>query len=170
LRASFTTRHGSGVTDDEVVLQGGVNAGEVVRIGGTVRRRSGPWTPVAHALLAHLEQQGFEGAPRVLGIDERGREVLSYADGVTIAPHAMDMLADDDTIFRLARLVGDFHRASASFEPPPDARWTFAPDPAGGPILLHNDLGAWNIVVDRGRFTIIDWDGVSPGRPNGTWR
>jgi hypothetical protein len=29
----------------------------------------------------HLESAGFEGAPRVLGIDGSGREVLSYIQG-----------------------------------------------------------------------------------------
>ena len=33
------------------------------------------------ALLDHLERVGFSGAPRYLGSDERGREVLSYIPG-----------------------------------------------------------------------------------------
>jgi len=41
----------------------------VVRIGDTVRRPVGPHSPLVHALLAHLESVGFEGAPRFLGID-----------------------------------------------------------------------------------------------------
>ena len=150
---------------EEVPLLGGVNAGEVVRVGDTVRRRTGPWTSVAHALLQHFEREGFDGAPRVLGIDELGREILTFAPGCAIAPGAVEMLRDDELLFALGRLVSDFHRASATFEPPTNFRWPFAPDPAGGPILLHNDLGAWNIVSGADRLTIIDWDGVSPGRP-----
>jgi hypothetical protein len=33
-------------------------------------------------LLSYLEAVGFEGAPRYLGIDAKGRECLSYIDGV----------------------------------------------------------------------------------------
>ena len=49
-------------------------------MGDTVRRPAGPWTPAVHALLHHLEAAGFEAAPRALGLDSEGREVVSYAD------------------------------------------------------------------------------------------
>lgn len=35
----------------------------MVRIGDTVRRPAGPWTPTVHALLGHLHAAGFHGAP-----------------------------------------------------------------------------------------------------------
>ena len=47
-----------------------------MRVGDTVRRPTGPWTPAIHALLRHLEHRGFDGAPRLHGIDEQGREIL----------------------------------------------------------------------------------------------
>ena len=71
------------------------NVSSVVRVGDTVRRGTGPWTPTVHALLRHLERVGFEGAPRVLGIDERGREVLSFVPGVTIPPPLTGYRSDD---------------------------------------------------------------------------
>ena len=49
------------------------NISGAVRVGNTVRRAAGWWTLAVHALLRHLEQAGFDGAPRVLGFDERGR-------------------------------------------------------------------------------------------------
>jgi len=64
--------------DEEIPLGGNLN--EAVRIGNTVRRRAGPWTPAVHALLRFLEHEGFP-APRVLGIDERHREILTYIEG-----------------------------------------------------------------------------------------
>jgi hypothetical protein len=48
----------------------------VVRIGETIRRHTGVWTPAVRALLEHLEQRGFRGAPRPRGIDEQGRVTL----------------------------------------------------------------------------------------------
>ena len=56
-------------------LPGG-HVGGAVRVGGTVRRPAGPWTPAVHALLAHLAPR-LPGVPEVLGFDDRGREVLS---------------------------------------------------------------------------------------------
>jgi hypothetical protein len=40
--------------EEEVVLAGG-NVGGAVRVGSSVRRVTGPWTPAVHALLAHLQ-------------------------------------------------------------------------------------------------------------------
>ncbi|WUL63798.1 hypothetical protein OG943_28775 [Amycolatopsis sp. NBC_00345] len=66
---------------EEIPLAGGnMNAG-VVRVGDTVRRPAGPWTPAVHALLEHLHSNGFRGSPRPLGLDGQGREVLTYAEG-----------------------------------------------------------------------------------------
>ena len=68
----------------ETALVGGdVNVGEnvVVRVGDTVRRPVGPHTAAVDALLRHFEAVGFDGAPRALGLDERGREVLSFVEG-----------------------------------------------------------------------------------------
>lgn len=46
------------------------------RASVTVRREAGPWTPTIHAYLRHLRASGFTAAPEVLGLDERGREIL----------------------------------------------------------------------------------------------
>jgi len=64
---------------EERLTGGSISA--VAKVGDTVRRNAGPWTPAVHALLRHLEAVGFDGAPRVLGIDGQGREVLSYVPG-----------------------------------------------------------------------------------------
>ena len=61
-----------------VPLPGGDVTEGVIRVGSTVRRPVGPHSPLVHALLAHLESVGFTGAPRFLGMDGSGREVLSY--------------------------------------------------------------------------------------------
>jgi thiamine kinase-like enzyme len=39
----------------ERVLTGGLATPEVVRVGDTVRRTAGRWTPAVHALLRHLD-------------------------------------------------------------------------------------------------------------------
>jgi hypothetical protein len=66
------------MTRNEIPLEGGNASGGVVRTGDTVRRPAGPWTPAVHALLGHLRAAGFPGAPRPLGLDEHGREVLTF--------------------------------------------------------------------------------------------
>ena len=55
----------------------------LTKVGNTVRR-SRAWTPAAHALLRHLERMGFDGALRALGVDDRGREVLTYIPPIAV--------------------------------------------------------------------------------------
>ena len=77
-----STRRDDGAMTTEEPLAGGFgNLGEVVRVGDTVRRPPRPSTLAVRALLLHLEAAGFDGAPRYLGTDEQGREVLTFVDG-----------------------------------------------------------------------------------------
>jgi hypothetical protein len=59
----------------EEELTGGNVAGRVVRIGSTVRKPAGPSADAVEALLTHLHDVGFTGAPRTFGRDEQGRQV-----------------------------------------------------------------------------------------------
>jgi hypothetical protein len=58
--------------DEEVLLAGG-NSADVVRIGDTVRRVAGPWTPSVHRLLRMLRAAEITEVPEPLGFDDRGR-------------------------------------------------------------------------------------------------
>jgi len=100
-------------------LGGGNVAAGVVRVGDTVRKPAGFWTPAVDALLAHLRRAGFTGAPRPLGRDDQGRQVLEYVPG----PMAMDQpQLDEAGLHRVGRMIRSLHDASADFLPPPGAR------------------------------------------------
>src|SRR5438132_147348 len=68
-------------------LGGGRSTTGIVRIGETLRRPLGPWTPPIHAFLRHLHASGFAAAPEVFGLDDQGREILSYIPGETWGDH-----------------------------------------------------------------------------------
>ncbi|MEU8772051.1 phosphotransferase [Streptomyces griseus] len=150
--------------DDEQPWSGGNVSEGVVRVGDTVRRPAGPWTPAVHALLAHLHGVGFGAAPRPLGIDDQGREVLTFMPGDVVWPDRFSLMDPARQLARVARLIRDFHDAVQDFTPPSDARWQ-TPIPAeGSDIIAHNDLAPWNLVVaDEKRWAFIDWDGAGPG-------
>ena len=147
----------------EVSLGGNLN--DAVRVGDTVRRRAGPWTPAVHALLHYLEQAGFE-APRALGTDDQGREVLSFMDGDaesgTLAPIPPWVMADEHLV-AAAILLRRYHDVVAAFRPPEDARWRYvAPTPFE--VVCHNDWSPWNALFRDGQLeAMLDWDLAGPG-------
>jgi hypothetical protein len=148
---------------EEIPLTGGnMNAG-VVRVGNTVRRPAGPWTPAVHALLAHLHSAGFPGAPRPLGLDEQGREVLEFISGEVPWPGHADLVESDSAMLAVGRLIRDFHDAVTGFVPPPGASWQVLIPADGAEIIAHHDLAPWNLVVAGSRWAFIDWDTAAPG-------
>jgi Ser/Thr protein kinase RdoA (MazF antagonist) len=139
------------------------NITAVVRVGDTVRRATGPWTPAIHALLRHLETRGFDAAPRALGRDQDGREMLSYLPGQT-APASLQGIESDAVLAAVARLTRRYHDAVADFVAPSNAAWQFTVGaPRTGDVICHNDIAPWNVVFDgahpRG---LIDWDFAAP--------
>lgn len=156
------------MTEREVQLTGG-NVTPVVRVGNTVRRAVGPWTPAVHALLQHLEQVGFEGAPRVLGFDEKDREVLSYIEGFVPsgASPVPSYVWSDESLVEAAHLLRRYHEAVASFEVPRNAEWQPRPwTPPEGELICHNDAASWNTVFQGEKpVAFIDWDAAGPGPP-----
>jgi hypothetical protein len=107
---------------DEVVLCGG-NMTPVVRVGDTVRRAAGPWTPTIHALLRHLRASGLSMVPESLGIDEQGREIISLLPGQVATYPLADYVLAERTLVRVARLLRAYHDATTSFATLPDAVW-----------------------------------------------
>jgi Ser/Thr protein kinase RdoA (MazF antagonist) len=144
----------------EEVLTGGNVAGHVVRIGSTVRKPATPATDAIHALLTHLWDVGFTGAPRSFGLDEQGRHVLEYVPGV-LADTLPPLPGADLTA--IGRLIRELHDAAAEFRPPPDATWQVVIPPDRADLVCHHDLAPWNLVLGDGRCVFIDWDSAGPG-------
>ena len=135
-------------------LEGG-NVGGAVRVGDTVRRSAGPWTPAVHALLAHLEGTGFTGAPRPLGFDEQGREVLTFLEGESVGyrrPRPAWVHAED-TLDQVARWIRAFHQAVAGFVPPSGAVWRGGGTWSPGLIIAHNDAATYNAAWHQGKLS-----------------
>lgn len=148
----------------ETRLAGG-NVGGAVRVGDTVRRPTGPWTPAVHALLRHLEAAGLDGVPRVLGMDDAGREILSLLPGHSI--DADTEIISDELLGAGADWLRRFHDAVRMFRPSGPLTWrggerTLDDDQ----IICHHDPGVYNWLVSGNRLAgVIDWDMAAPGRP-----
>lgn len=142
---------------DQEELAGGVNT--VTRVGATVRRPTGPWSPRVHELLRHLEARGFRPAPRLLGVTRDGDEVLDFLPGAVTEDRPSDAL-----VVSAAEVLRDYHHATA------DLAATVATDgwllPAREPVevVCHGDFAPYNCVVRDDRVVgVIDFDVAHPG-------
>jgi Ser/Thr protein kinase RdoA (MazF antagonist) len=142
--------------DVEHILAGGNVAEAVVLVGDTVRKPVTPATPAVEALLAHLD--GFGGAPRHFGRDDKGRQVIEYIPG-TLG----DLPTDAAELRRVGSLIRDLHDAVADFSSPANARWDVVIPPDREDLVCHHDLAPWNLVRADDRWVFIDWDGAGPG-------
>lgn len=136
----------------EAALDGGRQTDGVVRVGDTVRRPPHARSEYVHAVLEHLASVGFDGAPRLLGVDEQGREVLGYIPGEVVV--AAPAHLSDARLVSAARLVRRFHDATVG-----------TPLAGDEEVVCHGDLGSHNIVfAGEEAVALIDWDeDVGPG-------
>lgn len=125
------------------------------------------------ALLAFLHESGYEFAPRPLGIDENGREIVSYIEGET----QMSPVPDEvwfDALPEAARRLRQLHDLTANFVPPVGAIWKGPPYADlsrleghtcddEGKVICHGDWGKHNGVFKNGRLVgMIDWEWARP--------
>src|ERR687887_1276859 len=150
---------------DEEVLKGGLtNAGRISRVGDTVRRPRRPASPSTWALFDHLERVGFDGAPRFLGTDDRGREVLSYIEGEAAIEPYPEWALTDEALVSVAELLRRYHDAVASFDPAGHVWPDFVPPEFHGGVISHDDPNLDNVIFREGRaVALIDFDLASPG-------
>lgn len=158
------------MSEDEP-LRGG-NTTPVVRVGDTVRRPVGPWTPAVHDLLRHLTAAGFAGSPRVLGIDESGREILEFVPGEvgTLSP-AEPLTAwfrTPEACWAIGRWIKEFQAAQAGFVADSAKPWRRARGASlrPGQVIVHHDVSPYNAVRrPDGSLVVLDWDFARPGDP-----
>lgn len=155
---------------EEVALAGGqLNPGAVVRVGDTVRRPRAAGAAVVEALLVHLEDVGFAGAPRFRGIDDHGRQILQFVQGdVHVAPAWQ--YDDRENAVQLGRLAGvlrSVHEAASSFVPPDGVGGVPQRSlPLAGSTWTHGDPGYPNVVYREGLpVALIDWEFAAPADP-----
>ena len=117
----------------------------VVRVGDTVRRPPEP--PEVVALLQWYERVGFDGAPRFLGYDDQGREILTYVEG---EPAFAPVPSSDAVVEGIGRLLRRAHDAQAGFAPP-------------GLVIGDSDLFWTNVIFRDGLpAALIDWELARP--------
>jgi hypothetical protein len=133
---------------------------DAVRVADTVRKPPPQDPAFVHRLLGHFERHRWAGAPRFLGVDGHGRDVLSFIDGYVPwrQGHQPPQVRSAQSLTAAARLVRQFHDLTAGTDLAGDHE-----------VVCHNDLSLKNTVYrDLGTglrpVAFIDWDIAAPGR------
>ena len=149
--------------ETEIPLPGG-NRTVVHRVGETVRRTTGDHSAAVHVLLNHLERRGFQYAPRFLGVDDKGREILTYRHGIV---GNYPIPADIRTIEALesaTRILRRLHDLTVGLRLP-DGHAIHLPDGIEPEVICHWDAAPYNIVFEGSTaVALIDFDEAGPGR------
>ena len=161
-RATYT-----GPDGPEVPLPRGDVTEAVVRVGDTVRRPHQPGSDAVARYLDHLERVGFDRAPRYLGRDRQGRDVLDFLAGAVPGARLPGWAVTDDVLAAVARLTRDLVAAGAGWLPGPEVRFPRdivatppVPLPAGEPLVVaHGDVTPQNVVFrDGAPWGVVDFD------------
>jgi len=151
---------------EEIILGGTMN--HVVKTGDTVRRKV-KGHPLLHSYLQFLEKAGMVGTPRFLGIDEQGREILSYVLGET-AESGLGFdhpcLHSDQAICDMAQFMRKLHDVSADFLPTAIKGGWINPQQFEEmyETICHGDAAIWNFALINERISgMFDFDQACPG-------
>lgn len=150
------------LNENEELLTGG-NVSNVYRLGDTVRRGLKPDSVKIHTLLQHLENQGFEYAPKFLGIDEKDREILSFIEGTTGNYPPKKYMWSNNALKAIAKMLSRYHHAVTNF--PIEESWQPIDNtPQPFEVICHNDFAIYNIIFNHEKpIGIIDFDMAAPG-------
>ncbi|KRF06784.1 aminoglycoside phosphotransferase [Paenibacillus sp. Soil766] len=148
--------------ENEEMLTGG-NVSNVYRSADTVRRDLKPDSTKIHKLLNHLENKGFSYAPKFLGIDGKGREILSFIEGKAGNYPLKEYMWSNDVLKEIAKMLRLYHDAVSDF-PISDEWKPMDNTPNNIEIICHNDFAIYNIIFNNEKpVGIIDFDVAAPG-------
>ncbi|MFN8147038.1 MAG: aminoglycoside phosphotransferase family protein [Candidatus Nanopelagicales bacterium] len=139
----------------------GGTMGEVRRVGSTVRRPAGPWTPQVQALMRELRARGLAFVPEPYGLDDVGRESVEFIDGDVGVYPMPEWVWSDHLLVEVGQVLRRLHDATRDLAKPVAGWQRDAVQPAD--VVCHSDLAPYNVVCRDGHLVaVIDWDFAVP--------
>ena len=134
----------------EIPFDKGESDKHVVKVGKTVRKDTGSNSDRVHSVLKFLTSKGFTLTPIFLGVDEKGREIITYIAG--------EPINTDDESIELSKQCMKGLRRFHDILSNSDLRGTEE-------TVCHRDFAPWNILSSKGKIVgIVDLDDVCPGK------
>lgn len=148
-------------------LEGG-RQNQIARVGETIIRPAGIWSPTVHRVLNHVRKQGFLKVPEPQGFDNEGNEIVSFIPG-DVSNYPLSKAAkSNDALISAAKLLRAFHDATTTFihELVGDEIWMLPPrQPIE--VICHGDYAPYNVVLHGTEsVAIIDFDTIHPASRN----
>lgn len=137
----------------ETPLTGGRITKGVVKIDNSVHRPCCKNSAFVHAVLRWLEKKNISTAPKFLGIDGQGREIISFLDG-----YSPDNLGDFNNahLYEAGKIIRCLHDALSDF-----------PGCSLFQTVCHNDLSPCNFMfTNEIPYAVFDWDSAQIGNPS----
>lgn len=128
----------------------GESGREVVKIGEFVHKTLGENYEFTHKILRHLENVGFKYSPRILGIDDKRREIMTYFDGSPIEADPIPL----ETSIQAIKILREFHDLLSKLE-----------GVGVEQTICHLDYAPWNVLQNDDVIVgIIDFDDLHIGQ------
>lgn len=145
--------------NSEILFGGNLNT--PIKKDNYIVKNSTEASETIHELLIHIRKQGIDWVPESHGIDNNGKHVFTYIEGVV--PHDMpDWIWKENIIKDIAIKLRQWHDATVTFKKI-SPRWLFETDEIHE-VICHNDFAPYNCVFKNYKFCgIIDFDLCSPG-------
>jgi aminoglycoside phosphotransferase len=145
-----------------IPLSGGNVTTSVLRVGETVRRAQTRHSKTVRRLLRHLERKGYPYSPRFLGVDDQGRDCLTFLPGEVDRPQ--DLWHSDDALNKAGKMLRAYHDATLDWEPHETDSWAHTHTPSErNEVIGHNDFAPYNMIFAGGLpVGVIDFDLAGP--------
>lgn len=144
------------------VLSGGRDDA-IFKQNDTVIRPLSAHSEAVHRLLTHLHQEGFTSCPQFISSDGKN-EILSFVEGETYNYPLRGAIASDEALMSAARLLRQFHDASATFLQHDHRKqhWML-PTREPAEVICHGDFAPYNVAL-KGQTVlgVFDFDTAHP--------
>ena len=150
--------------EEKEVLTGG-RVGKIIKEGNCVVRPSNVWTKEVHKFLNYLLEHGFTEIPVPYGINEAGKEVVSFAEGVVYNDELPDFILRDEILEAVAKRMVHYHEIGAAYvdKLSGNEAWMLKTQyPIE--VMCHGDIAPYNTTfVGTELGGMIDFDTLHPG-------
>jgi len=135
---------------EEIPFTSGESNQKVVKVGDTVRKEPSENSELVREVMAVLSNNNFQYSPKYLGIDQKGREIMTYIEGEQMNHTEITV----DLMKQTLKVLKQFHNIFSTSDLSQDQE-----------TVLHTDYAPWNLIVKEGKLVgVIDFDKVIPGK------